>query len=232
MIARVGRTDLLEQHARLLFDLDRDGRIVAVNEPEPDPPPLLWLGRSREGSLVLGRVDIPDEVQGRGADRVAALAPWAGTPTPAGTSALDDLGVGGGISGGPAFRFPERLTAPPVDGLVVVDGSTAPLLEPSYPFTRRYVDALSPVTGIIRDGAIVATCTSCRTRPNAGEVGLHTTEAWRGRGFGRALVAAWHAALVAAGRTPWYSTTWDNAASLAVARSLGLELVAEELSLG
>ncbi|MFN8622116.1 MAG: GNAT family N-acetyltransferase [Chloroflexota bacterium] len=201
----------LERHARLLFDLDAAGRIVAVNEPEADPPPRAWVARGDGGErLILGRADVGTDLLDQLADPAAAVAL--------------------GAEGGPAFRFPERVVAPAVEGLIVVDRSTASLLAAHYPFTQRYLEVRSPVVGVVRDGAIVALCMSCRTGPDAGEVGLHTQEAWRGRGFGRALVARWWAEMRRLGREPFYSTTWSNEASLAVARALGLLPFAEELS--
>jgi hypothetical protein len=45
------------------------------------------------------------------------------------------------------------------------------------------------------------------------------------------VVAAWAATLRASGRVPIYSTSWDNLASQAVARKLGLPLFGAEMSL-
>ena len=104
-------------------------------------------------------------------------------------------------------------------------------LERHFPFTAAHLAVRSPVVGVLRDGAIVAICMSCRDRPDAGEAGLYTVEAYRGQGFPRPLVARWRMAMDSAGRTPYYSTTWDNAASLAVARGLTLEPFAEELAI-
>jgi GNAT superfamily N-acetyltransferase len=61
--------------------------------------------------------------------------------------------------------------------------------------------------------------------------GVATEEAYRGRGFGVAVVSAWRVAVESEGRMPLYSTWWDNAASLGVARRLGLVAYAETLSL-
>jgi RimJ/RimL family protein N-acetyltransferase len=118
-----------------------------------------------------------------------------------------------------------------VEGLIVVDDTTAPLLEAGFPFTRKHLGVRSPVTGVVRDGSIVAMCASVRARPGEAEAGVSTSEAWRGRGFARASVAAWRDAVESEGRTPFYSTSWSNGASLAVARALALEPFAEEFSI-
>ncbi len=60
---------------------------------------------------------------------------------------------------------------------------------------------------------------------------METLEEFRGRGYAAAVVAAWARAVRASGRIPFYSTSWDNIASQAVARSLGLIQYGSELSL-
>ena len=45
------------------------------------------------------------------------------------------------------------------------------------------------------------------------------------------VVAAWAHAIRAEGRTPLYSTSWDNAASQGVARKLGLVIYGTDFSL-
>lgn len=65
----------------------------------------------------------------------------------------------------------------------------------------------------------------------AADAGLETAEAYRGRGFGAHVTAAWAAEIRASGRMPLYSTFWDNHASLAVARKLGLLAYASSWSL-
>jgi GNAT superfamily N-acetyltransferase len=223
---------ILERHARLLFDLDVDGRIVSINEPEPDPPPRFWLGRDGEETLLLARSDVPADLAAGVAHLVHGLPAWHGAPLATDWVARLEDAAGGEatVEGGPALRFGERSPVREVDGMILVDEATRPLLERHYPFTARHLDIRSPVVGVVRDGAIVAVCMTCRTRPDAGEVGVDTQEAYRGRGFARALVARWRTAMDAARRTPFYSTSWDNAASLAVARALRLQAFAEELS--
>ncbi len=53
---------------------------------------------------------------------------------------------------------------------------------------------------------------------------------FRGRGYASLATAAWASAVRASGREPLYSTDWQNAASQAVARHLGLTSCGEHLS--
>src|SRR4051794_13938248 len=52
----------------------------------------------------------------------------------------------------------------------------------------------------------------------------------RGRGLGARVTAAWARAVSDLGRLPMYSTAWDNAASLAIARKLQLIMSATDWS--
>jgi predicted GNAT family acetyltransferase len=65
-------------------------------------------------------------------------------------------------------------------------------------------------------------CASVRIGPAAYEAGVQTLPAYRRKGHARSTVGAWIRAVRALGATPLYSTSSDNAASQAVAVSLGM----------
>jgi predicted GNAT family acetyltransferase len=75
---------------------------------------------------------------------------------------------------------------------------------------------------IVVDGNPVSVCFSARSSPVACEAGVETAAQFRGRGYAGVVTAAWARAIRASGRTPFYSTSWTNGASLANARKLGL----------
>ena len=60
---------------------------------------------------------------------------------------------------------------------------------------------------------------------------MGTLEGYRGRGDAAAVVSGWAAAVREGGKTPLYSTSWDNEASKGVARKLGLVLYGTDLSI-
>ncbi|MFP6625009.1 MAG: GNAT family N-acetyltransferase, partial [Myxococcota bacterium] len=60
--------------------------------------------------------------------------------------------------------------------------------------------------------------------------GIETLSAYRGRGLAPRVAAAWGRALREQGGEPLYSTSWDNKASRAVARKLGLVPYGEDIS--
>lgn len=84
---------------------------------------------------------------------------------------------------------------------------------------------------IVEDGYPVSICFCARHSDEAAEAGLETAEAFRGRGFGPRVTAAWALAVRAAGLVPLYSTAWSNNASLSVAGKLGLVAYASTWSL-
>jgi predicted GNAT family acetyltransferase len=96
------------------------------------------------------------------------------------------------------------------------------LVRPVFPLLADDLPWRQPCLAIVADGRLASLCYSARNTPIAAEAGVNTVEEFRGRGFAPAVVAAWGQAVHAQGRFPLYSTSWDNLASRAVARKLGL----------
>ena len=76
---------------------------------------------------------------------------------------------------------------------------------------------------IIREGRIVATCTSSRENHVAGEAYVHTLPEYRRRGYGVQVTAAWANHLLCAGKIPFYSHALDNLGSHGIMRTLKFE---------
>jgi GNAT superfamily N-acetyltransferase len=233
----LGEADLIRRHVGVLFTKDGDGRLVADNEPDGDRAPRLYLARGRSSSVIAFRDDTPEALTARWQEIADRLPAWDGSRTT--DSAFDDLRSAVGADGaieresiGPAFRFGQ--TPPPGPGdadIRRIDAASAELLEPFFPYTRTVLEARAPVVGAVVDGAVVAACFSARRNADACEAGVATEEPYQGRGLATAVVAAWGEAVEADGREPLYSTWWDNAASLGVARRLRLIAYAETLSI-
>jgi RimJ/RimL family protein N-acetyltransferase len=132
--------------------------------------------------------------------------------------------------GGPAFVLPARPC---------VDDDRVRLLGPEdrnsfrshFDWLEREFAASEPVAGVFADGAVVALCWCARRKTAAVEAGVETAPAYRRRGYARDATARWAAAMRAAGRFPLYSTSWSNAASLAVAAALGAQSYAVDFHL-
>ncbi len=97
--------------------------------------------------------------------------------------------------------------------------------------TAREFEGREPFMAVIENGAAVSLFHSARLTDQAAEAGVETLEAYRGHGYATAVVAEWARAIRATGRVPLYSTSWDNLASRAVARGLGLVQYGTDLSL-
>ncbi len=78
------------------------------------------------------------------------------------------------------------------------------------------------MVALVKDGQAVSVCATVRSAGLACEAGVETLARYRGRGYAGHAVASWASAVRREGRVPLYSTSWDNEASLAVARKLGL----------
>jgi hypothetical protein len=215
-------------HLRTLYVLDERGRIAATREPaHSKPPPALCLVRSAASCVWAVRSDIPDNI----AAELDALArderPVADLREPPAHAERYASLLGGRVSCGPAFSFPDALPDP---GDVVLIAEVPPLQRHFSGWAAEEVPGRMPVVAILDDGDAVSACFCARRSDAAAEAGLETADAFRGRGLGPRVTAAWALAVRASGRTPLYSTSWDNHASLAVARKLRLHAYASNWS--
>ena len=215
-------------HLQTSFLFDSDGRIAATREPEPGPGPLFSLIRGPSSRAWAVRADVPREI----ADELDGLAreePPASDLRDAPLHAERYMSlVKGEVDSGPAFSFPEVI-APPSNTVLVDD---LQLLE--HNFTGWKADEIperSPIVAVMEDGHAVSVCFCARRSDMAAAAGLETAMAFRGRGLGPRVTAAWALVIRASGRIPLYSTSWSNDASLAVARKLGLVAYASAWSL-
>ena len=208
--------------------LDEHGRIRSTREPEPTPGPLFTLIRSMSSCAWAVRADVSGELAIE-LDRLAGEEPPIQDSQAAPLHADTYLSlVKGQVVSGPAFTFPEVIALPtdvtPVDNLQ--------LLESNFRgWTAAEIPGRSPILAVMDGGYPVSACFCARISETAVEAGVETAAPFRGRGFALRVTAAWAVAIRASGRIPLYSTFWSNAASLAVARKLGLVQYASNWSL-
>ena len=216
-------------HLHTLFLLDSAGRILGTREPNPEPGPRFVLIRGRTSCAWAVRADVPqgitEELEGL-ARAEPPVADFRGVPVHA--EQYRTL-AGGEVYAGPAFTFPKTVEQPDATAHV----NALPLLARHFSgWTVTEIPERSPIVAVVVDGHAVSVCFCARRSERAAEAGLETAEAFRGRGFGPQVTAAWALAVRASGRVPLYSTSWENGASLAVARKLGLVAYACGWSLG
>ncbi len=82
---------------------------------------------------------------------------------------------------------------------------------------------------IVADGQVVAWAGTDWENERAAEVSIETLAGYRRRGYARQVTAAWVAAVLDAGKVGFYSHRLTNDASRAVATSLGLAHLSDEV---
>jgi hypothetical protein len=216
-------------HLDSLYRLDHRGRIAEIREPDPPPPPRFALFRSREAVLPLVGADLPDAL----ADELLALAagePPTPEPPPlhlARYRAL--LGAHREVEreyAGPSLYLPGPFGKQ--DGIERIEAHNLGLLQPHFPDEMRDFEARRPIYAAVEDGVAVSICFSSRNFGPATPAGVFTVDAYRGTGRARRAVAAWAAEVARQGSIPLYGTTWDNAASRAIAARLGAVMLGSD----
>ncbi|MEJ7813214.1 MAG: GNAT family N-acetyltransferase [Gemmatimonadaceae bacterium] len=223
----------MSAHIATLFTQDEHGRLMCVNEPDGGQAPRFFLGRTRHGCESRVRDDLVDS------DVLDALTSACSDeppledvpgPAPAPTRYEALLARSGPIQrvwAGPAFHFPPHLIPSP--RAVPVTAANAEVLRTHLASWLPDVAIGRPLFAVMAGGHAVAICGSARTTAVAHEAGVETAPAFRGCGYATEAVAAWAMAVRDLGVTPLYSTSWQNHASRALARRLGLRLFGADL---
>jgi len=201
--------DLARMQVAALYVHDARGRLLRVNEPDPEhDAPRFFLARTVAGNLWRTRHDLPGDLAAE-LERLALDEPAVVDPRepPRHAAAYAELLARhapiGDRYAGPAYCLPEL--APPA-GAVTITRANAALLQAHFPYTLSRLAGLAPVVAVVADGVAVATCSSVRFTARVAEAGVHTVEGYRGRGYGAEAVRGWAAALRAMNRLPLYST--------------------------
>ena len=226
--------ELMRLHIATLFTHDERGRLVRVNVPGGGPAPRFYLGRTRHGCEWRVRGDLDHQL----IDELAALCTLEATdvddfappemPTPfeavlARSSPVQKIWMGPAYYAGSEVR--------PMPGAVAVTLENAEILRAHLPSWVSGVSDERPMFAATVNGDAVAVCSTVRRTSAAVQAGVETVPDFRGRGYGSTVVAAWADAVRRSGATPLYSTSWENVASRALARSLGLTLFGADLHL-
>ncbi len=216
---------------RTLYVFDAAGRIVSTRELQPASAPAFTLIRSRsERVWAVGAQVPPDRAEALDAlaSQEQPLDDWRDPPRSA--QSYHEL-LGGGLVAGPAFAFPERPDQIAArQGVSLIDDASL-LTRHFRGWTAQEMPGRTPMAAILVDGQAVSLCGCARRTDEAAEASLETAEQFRGKGLAVRVTTAWAAAVRASGRIPLYSTSWENLASLSVARKVGLSIYAAGWSL-
>ncbi len=216
---------LMRAHVDALFTYDAAGRMLRVNDPEGKVAPRLYVGRTVHGVELRCRYDVDDELaQALAAVALSEPGEDALCVSPYGAARYEELLARHApierTSAGPAYCFPREL--PVSSDVVLATPENANLLAPPLDPWLADIALGRPTVMLVNDGQAVSICSSVRITDVAHEAGVETAAEFRGRGYAARVVAAWARMIRERGRMPLYSTSWQNQASQAVARKLGL----------
>ena len=221
---------LMKIQVGTLFVHGHDERLRFINEPyrpEDHPAPVVFIGRTRCGSIIRFRYDVPEALCKR-VQAIIQAQPLSDNlyESPSYLAKVQDL-LTPYITAdrqwmGPAYRFPDSIGVSPE--VVRIDRSKTYLLEFGFSDLISELDHCQPVVAIVEGDRAVSICQSVRKSVEAEEAGVDTLLSHRGKGYAAQVVAGWAGIVREQGRMPLYSTSWDNRASQRVAEKLGLEL--------
>lgn len=222
--------ELMRLRLDVLYTFSADGRVLLSNEPIESarvPGPDLVLGIANGQSIVRAGTNLPSEL----VDRLGAIlaGPLLATGTASYIEAIErELMPFGKWSrtGGPAYRFP-RIPEFSEHAVEITEETRSVLRGHTQWFYEEF-NLWGTAFAVVQDGVAVSTCFSSRIDDRSAEAGVWTDPDYRGQGFASFVTQSWAAAVYASGRIPFYSTSWDNMASQAVARKLGLVQIGED----
>ena len=196
--------------------VDEDGLLVRIPGPYPDGIPRFYAAEFMGGRAMYCSSEVPASLR-----RTLLALPFERARDDYGAVCrlLDQHALCEGVWAGASYTFPADFPSPDDATVVRLGASDHALIER---FDSELLAFPPPVYALLVDGAIVATCVSSRENAHAGEAWVQTHPAYRQRGYGRRVTAAWGAGLVRQGKIAFYSHRVDNAGSAAIARSLGL----------
>lgn len=211
--------ELMHHHINALFKLDNEERMTVVNEPPYHPAPKIFIGTTKEGSVVRYGNTLSDSfitkieevIQKNGIDLAEIIKNFQQLYE------LNQLWIG------PACVFPDNIKTfhPQCMQLTHKNKYT---LKSQFPYTFEDFEYKQPCFVIMEGDVIASICCSARKSAEADEASIFTKEAYRGKGYGAAVTNAWAKEVQRQGRIPLYSTSWDNLASQSVADRLKLGL--------
>jgi ribosomal protein S18 acetylase RimI-like enzyme len=219
----------MQKHVRALFTQNADSRLLLVNEPNgaPFPAPRLFLGRTRAGNIWQFRADVPENI-------IRELDALCGEESAINNEfnephrnlenfvrVLEKHALVEKISSGPAYQFADFQTSSE-SSLIAVTENNVELLRGGFDDLMADAAIEQPFVARVEENRVVSVCRSVRITPEAYEAGLETLPEFRGRNYAKNVAAEWARRVRALGVIPLYSTSWENTASQAVARKLGL----------
>jgi len=221
--------DLMRLHVDALYTRNANGRIDGCNQFDGGPVPRFHLARAAEGNHCVFRDDVPTETISAlkaYAQREPRLTEPKGEPKFL-EQYLEILGRDAACEAiwhGPAYQIEDSDTSDEHEIKDIGISNSAVLskwMNDWIPDARHR----HPFVALVRDGDAVAVCASARMSQGAHEAGIETAPGYRSQGFAKRVVGVWAKRVSALGAQAIYSTSWENVASQAVAKSLNLSFI-------
>src|SRR5215213_1011941 len=173
--------DLMQIQVSALYRHDERNRLLAVNEPgDPRPddplPPRLFVGRTKAGHIWRFRHDLPKPVVAE-LEAILATEPVAAElsrPLRCLDALQATLARHAPLSGtwsGPAWRFPDEISAPEHEVLPVTTANDELVRLLSPVLAADDVPSRLPCLAIVVAGRLASICFSARNTPLAAEAG-------------------------------------------------------------
>ena len=226
-----GPVELLRLQVETLHLLDDAGRLVAKNDGLRSEAPLFFLGRTEVGNIWRFHARLPHATVS-GLERICAEVPPASPVASRLPAHHDDYlrivapdATSVGYQAGPAYVLDGRAVGQRKSrGCVPIAVASSTLLRQEMGEWLEDIEECQPFIASVADGHAVAVCASVRITDGGHEAGVDTAPAYRRQGHATRAAAAWATAVEALGAVPFYSTSWDNEASMRVARRLGAQM--------
>lgn len=236
MLPVISDEELITHRIALLFRCDPNGYLLGTNEPIADhqqDAPLVYLCWGHNTVVCGYRDDVSQTIQ----EAVATLIKHFGHAPP-----LSDRSLSTAVCAevnthqcvrityeGPAYRF-RSMTNVHTDTFSVTPDNVDRL--PTLQDKQEAIAAIQPYVVKLVDGQVAASCCTVRRTGTYLEAGVETVSHYRRHGYGKAVVVDWATKAIEMGCVPLYSTSWDNTASVALAKSIGLIQYGTECSIG
>lgn len=219
---------LMSIHIQALFTQDARSRLLLVNEPGGGPAAsLMYFGRTRTHNLWRFRADLPASLVEK-LERLCVDEPVdldldnAPRHVESYLRLLEPHAPVHKVWTGPAYAFTEYPE--PASPLLAITETNAERLQGGFEELISELPTYQPFLAILEEGRAVSVCRSVRITPEAHEAGVETLPDFRGKGYAKEVVAGWARLVKSTGAIPLYSTSWENKASQAVAKKLGLAM--------
>jgi hypothetical protein len=214
-------------HVQTLFTHDDQSQLLFVNEPGKTkrPAPCFFLGRTPSGNLWRFPADLPEnlieELQALYLDEpISGDYNRAPRHYAAYLNLLENQAPLQNISLGPAYQCGKSVKLlRPLESITLAN---ADMLQDGFDKLIPELTDWQPFLALIKNGRAVSVCCSVRISLEAHEAGVETLSNFRGKGHAADVVLGWANIVQLMGVVPFYSTTWRNHASQAVAKKLRL----------